>query len=56
MSEPQFRHRLNGPEPDNLLAFLALLGMLRTLESSRPEWCPRAAWDLDNPPMDRADE
>ena len=26
------RHRLNGLEPDNLLAFLALLGLLRALQ------------------------
>lgn len=51
MTEPKSRHRLDGLEPDNLLAFLALLGILRALESSRPEWCPRAAWDLDNPPL-----
>ena len=28
------RHRLVGLEPDNLLAFLALLGLLRALEGS----------------------
>jgi hypothetical protein len=44
-------HRLDGLEPDNLLAFLALLGLLRALESSHPEWRPRAAWDLDRPPL-----
>ena len=43
--------RLEGLEPDNLLAFLALLGLLRALEASRPGWQPRAAWDLDNPPL-----
>ena len=51
MTEPQSRHRLDGLEPDNLLAFLALLGLLRTLEVFRPEWRPRAAWDLDQPPL-----
>jgi hypothetical protein len=51
MSNPSFRHRLEGFEPDNLLAFLALLGLLRALETSRPEWFSRAAWDLDQPPM-----
>ena len=29
---PTTEHRLDGLEPDNLLAFLALLGLLRTLE------------------------
>ena len=43
--------RLEGLEPDNLLAFLALLGLLRALEASRPTWQPRAAWDVDNPPL-----
>src|SRR5437763_207464 len=40
-----------GFEPDNLLAFLALLGLLRSLESARPTWRPRAAWDLDRAPL-----
>ena len=44
------RHRLNGLEPDNLLAFLALLGMLRVLEETRPEWRPRVSWTVDEPP------
>ena len=35
-------HRLNGLEPDNLLAFLALLGLLRALEATG--WRPRAHW------------
>jgi hypothetical protein len=35
---------LSGLEPDNLLAFLALLGLLRILEVARPEWRPRIAW------------
>lgn len=50
-------HRLDGLEPDNLLAFLALLGLLRALETedgTRVEgdklW-PRAAWDVDQPPL-----
>ncbi len=37
-------HELKGLEPDNLLAFLALLGLLRSLETAKPEWQPRAAW------------
>lgn len=53
-------HRLDGLEPDNLLAFLAflaLLGLLRALEAgdrARPDGDtlrPRAAWDLDHPPL-----
>lgn len=35
-------HRLEGLEPDNLLAFLALLGLLRVLEATG--WRPRAHW------------
>ena len=44
-------HRLAGLEPDNLLAFMALLGLLRTLEESRPDWLPRAFWMTDAPPV-----
>ena len=44
-------HRLAGLEPDNLLAFLALLGILRTLEYARPEWCTRVGWAIDEPPI-----
>jgi hypothetical protein len=43
-------HRLTGLEPDNLLAFLALLGLLRALGKNRPDWYPRARWDVENPP------
>lgn len=43
-------HRLVGIEPDNLLGFLALLGLLRCLEEARPEWRPRASWSVDEPP------
>jgi hypothetical protein len=35
---------LEGLEPDNLLAFLALLGLLRALETAKTEWQPRVAW------------
>jgi hypothetical protein len=45
------RHRLEGLEPDNLLAFLALLGLLRSLETACPAWRSRAAWDLDRAPL-----
>ena len=54
---PAVSHRLDGLEPDNLLAFLALLGVLRALEAGdreRPDGDrlrPRAAWSLDAPPL-----
>ena len=35
---------LNGLEADNLLAFLALLGLLRAIEAAQPDWRPRAVW------------
>ena len=44
------RHRLAGLEPDNLLAFMALLGLLRALESVCPAWRPRAFWDVETHP------
>lgn len=44
-------HRLDGLEPDNLLAFIALLGLLRVLEEVRPEWRPRVSWAVDEPPL-----
>ena len=50
-------YRLEGLEPDNLLAFLALLGLLRVLEtadrerSEKDKLRPRAAWDVDAPPL-----
>src|SRR5262249_8852466 len=50
-------HRLDGLEPDNLLAFLALLGLLRALEADdrgRPaddKLHPRVSWDIDRPPL-----
>ena len=46
-------HRLEGLEPDNPLAFLALLGLLRALEEVDAEkgdderWWPRAFWSVD---------
>ena len=43
-------HRLDGLEPDNLLAFMALLGLLRTLEEVT-EWRPRVSWTVDKPPL-----
>jgi hypothetical protein len=44
-------HRLEGLEPDNLLAFMALLGALRALEAARPEWGARAFWDDQTAPL-----
>lgn len=35
---------LPGLEADNLLGILAALGLLRALETSRPEWGPRLSW------------
>jgi hypothetical protein len=36
--------KLPGLAADNLLAFMALLGLLRALEQARPDWQPRARW------------
>lgn len=47
-------HRLEGMEPDNLLAFLALLGLLRALEAvdvDGDRQRPRLSWSLDEPPL-----
>ncbi len=44
-------HRLDGLESDNLLAFLALLGLLRALDEARPDWHPRAAWTIEDIPI-----
>lgn len=44
-------HRLGGLEADNFLAFLALMGFLRALELTRPEWRPRAYWAVDEAPL-----
>ncbi len=57
MSEQASSLRLDGLEADNLLAFLALLGLLRALEAGDRECAaderlrPRAAWDVDDPPL-----
>ena len=51
MTDSKRTHRLEGLEPDNLLAFLTLLGFLRALEVARPLWRPRAAWTLNDPPL-----
>jgi hypothetical protein len=39
-----YSYDLSGLESDNLLAFLALLGLLRALERSRPSWFARASF------------
>ena len=36
--------RLPGLTPDNLLAIMALLGVLRALDQARPDWHARARW------------
>lgn len=54
---------LIGLQADNLLAFLALLGLLRALDEARPEWQARVAWRGTPPaaqlhlavPVDRQD-
>ena len=43
--------RLDGLEPDNLLAFMAILGVLRSLEEAEPDWHPRIYWDIDALPV-----
>ncbi len=43
-------HWLAGLEPDNFLAFMALLGLLRALETARPAWGARAYWDESRTP------
>jgi hypothetical protein len=51
MTDKLHRYRLEGLEADNLMAFLTLLGLLRALETSRPQWRPRAGWDFDYSPL-----
>lgn len=45
------RHRLTGLEPDNLLAFLTLLGLLRALQRDDDLAGVRASWSVDRPPV-----
>lgn len=47
----KINHRLEGLQPDNLLAFMALLGLLRALETAAPAWRPRAYWDETRHPL-----
>ena len=44
-------HRLDGLEPDNLLAFLSILGLLRVIEEVRPDWRPRIFWMVEPLPI-----
>ena len=44
-------HRLDGLEPDNLLAFLALLGLLRSLKERDEPGLPKVSWSVDSPPV-----
>lgn len=44
-------YKLEGLEPDNLLAFLALIGLLRSLNRTDPSLHPRAAWTLNALPV-----
>ncbi len=44
VSTPDALLQLPGLEVDNLLAFLAHLGLLRALETVRPDWEPRSSW------------
>ncbi len=57
MNETSSVHRLEGMEPDNLLAVLAFLGAAQALEAADGQnpvgsrWFPRLGWDLDSPPL-----
>lgn len=51
MNKPSHKHRLTGLEPDSPLAFLALLGLLRSLETTQAAWRPRVAWNPEEPPL-----
>jgi len=44
-------YRLEGLEPDNLLAFMAMLGLLRSLEEVKPKWHPRIYWTVNQLPL-----
>lgn len=44
MNATRHEYRLEGIEPDNFLAQLAVLGLLRALDTARPEWSSRLAW------------
>jgi hypothetical protein len=44
-------HRLDGLEPDNLLALLALIGLLHALKQADVTPHPRISWTIDEPPL-----
>lgn len=44
-------HRASGLEPDNLLAFLALVGTMRALDAAGPPGAARVSWSVDRPPV-----
>lgn len=44
-------HRLEGLEPDNLLAFLALLGLLRAISNADDELHARVFWETNSAPL-----
>ena len=44
-------YRLDGLEPDNLLAFMSTLGVLRSLEEAEASLHPRVYWDIDTLPV-----
>jgi hypothetical protein len=56
MTESHY-HALKGLEPDNLLAFLALLGLLRSLDTSDRDQAeaeklrPRVSWNTNESPL-----
>lgn len=47
---PSREHRIVGFEPDNLLAFLALLGLLRAIDAVKPAWHARSYWNVQHLP------
>jgi hypothetical protein len=47
---PSREHRIVGFEPDNLLAFLALLGLMRAIDAAKPAWKARSYWDVQHLP------
>lgn len=49
--EARTSHRLEGLEPDNLLAFLALLGLLRTIDYADATLRPRISWARNESPL-----
>jgi hypothetical protein len=48
---PLTSHRLSGLEPDNMLALLVILGLLRALDLEKPSWGCRVHWDCERSPI-----